>query len=213
MSIKIILADDHPIIWNGFREICSKNSQLNLINTVENGEQLITSYMELLPDVIVVDISMPVLDGVEAFKRIKKINKNVKCIFYSFYGSKLEIYKLYQLGARGYICKSRNTSEILNAIKIVNEGNYYFDSSFTQKDYSKFQNSLFNKNSRLEGRKLSKRESDILVLVSQGLTNKIIGQKLGISERTVEFHRRNIRQKFGLIGSSELVKFAITKVQ
>lgn len=213
MNINILLADDHPMICEGISKICLSNHYLKLIKSVENGEQLITSYSKIIPDLIIVDISMPVLGGMEAFERIKKNHNNVRCLFYSFCGSKLEIYKLYQLGANGYICKSRGTKEIIKAIKTVAAGNLYFDENFSHKDFVKFQNSTINNKSRMEGKKLSKREADILILVAQGLTNIKIAEKLHISEKTVEVHRRNIRQKFGLIGSTELVKYAIKIVE
>lgn len=209
MDVNILLADDHPMICEGIKHICTCENQLKLVKAVENGEQLVDCYSRILPDLIIVDLAMPIMDGIIAFKRIKEKHCNVKCLFYSFCGSKLEIYQLYTIGAKGYICKSRTAEEIVCAIKTIVSGNLYFDKNFSQNDFTKFQNSFLNNETHLKGRNLSKRESDILVLVGQGLSNIKISEKLSISIKTVEVHRRNIRQKIGLKGSSELVKYAI----
>lgn len=209
MSINILIADDHPMICEGIKQICLSEKYLKLIKSVENGEQLVSSYSKIIPDLIIVDISMPVLDGVAAFKKIKEKFSNVKCLFYSFCGCKLEIYKLYEIGAHGYICKSRCATEIVKAINTIASGNQYFDKSFSYKDFTKYQSSFATMRSRDERRKLSKRESDIILLIAKGYSNNKISAQLNISIKTVEVHRRNIRQKLGLHGSAELVKYAI----
>ena len=208
MTVKILLADDHPLICKGFHQVVSEVDDFHLIDTLENGEDLIHSYIYHNPDVIIVDISMPKLDGIEAFKQIKQKDRNVKCLFYSFCGSKFEIFNLYEIGAKGYICKSSEGNLIVTAIRSVVNDQIFFDKSFSEKDYRKLKNA-----DNLLGKKLTKRESGILVLVAQGHSNKIIANKLSIAERTVEFHRRNIRLKFGLVGSTELVKFALEKIK
>jgi len=212
MRIKILLADDHPLICEGIKQICLSDKCFNKVKSVKNGEELVSSYSKIVPDLIIVDISMPVLDGVAAFKEIKKMNDNVKCLFYSFCGCKQEIYRLYELGAKGYICKSRTPREVLKAIRTVVSGDLYFDKSFSRKDFSEFQSSLTKERFLNKKRRLSKREADIIIQVADGLSNNQISQKLEISVKTVEVHRRNIRKKFGLKGSSELMKYAIETV-
>lgn len=211
MKTNLLIADDNPMLCESFKNLAAKYDFIHVVGTVNNGENLIQEYFRLLPDIVVMDISISKKSGFDAFKEIIKRDKCISALFYSFCENKKEIFEIYKAGAKGYISKNREPKKIIEAIRVIKTGNIFFDEEFSLSDFIRYNDSINEKNS-LKEKKISKRELDVLVLVAQGLTNKKVALKLNISERTVEFHRRNIRQKFGLIGSSGLVKFAIKKV-
>lgn len=207
-KIKILVGDDHPMILEGFYQILKSSEEIEIVDVCNDGETLVTKYEESLPDVTVIDIKMPVMNGYEAAEAILRHNPNAKMLFYSSTESKVAIYKTYAIGARGFISKLNLVSKLVEAIKTVNEPKLYFDDFFSEAEYQKMKMEIVITPKRIE---LSDREEEILTMIAKGLSSKNIGEILRISERTVETHRRNIRKKMNLLDNSALLQFSLLK--
>lgn len=207
MSINILLGDDHPAILNGLKSYLVEKPNLNVVGACCNGVEVLEKYGECKPDVTILDISMPVLDGYEAAKRILQKNKNAKILFFSVSLCRAEIYQAYKLGAKGFVSKENELTIFEEAINSIYHNELYFDDCFTEKHFLEYDQVFKTTKKRPE--LLTKREKDVLPLVAQGFTNSQIADKLFLSVKTIEFHKKNLRRKLGLIGSAEFMKFAL----
>lgn len=206
MGINIIIADDHPLVRCGYKSEFEKVPNLNILGVAANGLELISLYEKFRPDITVLDISMPNLNGIEAATEILKINRNASLLFCSVTTQKSEIYKTYKIGGKGFISKEQPFSYMLKAVIEIYQGKLFFDNAFTRLDYENY--SIANENIQLEGKELTEREKDVLRFMAQNFTNKEIAEKLFVSERTIEQRRRRMRAKLGLSGYTELIRYA-----
>lgn len=197
--IKLYLADDHPIVVEGLKEVLNSKSNLEVIGEAFDGIQLMGLLSHQRPDVIVMDINMPGLDGIACTKLIKKQYPSIKIVILTMYNDRTFVNQLIAAGADGCMLKSRGSKELVAAIERVTSNKSYFDSvaDFTHisKDTKEIQ--------------LSEREKEIVKLVAEGLTSSEIAQKLFIAEHTVRTHRKNIFKKLGINNTSQLTRFAI----
>ncbi len=199
--IKLILADDHKLFREGVRSILESSEDFEIIDEVANGRALISSLREKETDVIILDISMPGLSGIEATRLIKKEYPCLKILILSMHSEESFIRSAIEAGASGYLPKEIDHNELIEAIHIIHEGGNYYSKDIS----NKLINSYLNK----EKQNLTPREKEIVALVCDGLTNKEIADRLSISVRTVDCHKNNILQKLGLRSSVDLVKYAI----
>lgn len=208
-KIKILLADDHQLILNGISQIIAKTENFDLCATASNGKIAEALIEEHQPDVIVLDIEMPELSGLEVLENLSG-NKNIKIIILSVYEESSMINKCIELGAKGYLLKRTDPEELVNAINRVHKGGIYIAQEVAEIIISKT-NTI---NSTDYGRKnlnlLSKRELEILGLIVDGYSNSEIAEMLFISKRTVDTHRVNLMQKLEIHNIVELVKFALS---
>ncbi len=211
-NIKILLADDHKLFRSGIMKILSEHNNLLVLGEAENGEQLIRKYYELNPDVMLVDISMPVLSGTEAVKRIRTIDPTAKALFLSMYDSEDYVYLCVKAGGLGLINKNSMEDELVDAIIKVYNGEKYFGINYTEQKLInlliKFEN-INKQDKNIEISLLTNREKQLLKLIGDGLTNLEIAGKMNISIRTIEVHRSNLIHKLGIKSLPELIKFAI----
>jgi len=215
-QIKILVADDHKLFRAGIIKVLSSLDNLVVIGEAGNGEELIKKYFELLPDVLLVDISMPVLSGVEAVKKIKESNETVKALFLSMYDSEEYVYSCLIAGGFGLINKNSMEDELHNAIVKVYKGEKYFGKDYPEEKLMELLNrykSIRQKNNFTDISSLTKRELEILGLIGEGFTNTEIADKVMLSVRTVETHRAHISQKLGIKSLPELIKTAISFTQ
>ncbi len=199
--IKLILADDHKLFREGVRSILESSEDFKIIDEVANGRALISSLREKETDVIILDISMPGLSGIEATRLIRKEYPCLKILILSMHSEESFIRSAIEAGASGYLPKEIDHNELIEAIHIIHEGGNYYSKDIS----NKLINSYLNK----EKQNLTPREKEIVALVCDGLTNKEIADRLSISVRTVDCHKNNILQKLGLRSSVDLVKYAI----
>lgn len=199
--IKLILADDHKLFREGVRSILESSEDFEIIDEVANGRTLISSLREKETDLIILDISMPGLSGIEATRLIKKEYPCLKILILSMHSEESFIRSAIEAGASGYLPKEIDHNELIEAIHIIHEGGNYYSKDIS----NKLINSYLNK----EKQNLTPREKEIVALVCDGLTNKEIADRLSISVRTVDCHKNNILQKLGLRSSVDLVKYAI----
>lgn len=202
---RVLLADDHSMVTEGFRRILDADCEV--IGTVEDGRALVSEAPKLKPDIILLDISMPQLNGLEAARQLKKILPEAKLIFLTMHGDSAYVTEAFRAGASGYVLKRSRGAELLQAVHDVLQERFYI-TPLVAKD------TLTNLLHRSEPevalfRDLSPRQREVLQLIAEGCSTKEIAHHLHISLKTVEFHKSNIRQAVGVRTTAELTKFAI----
>ncbi|NJK95402.1 MAG: response regulator transcription factor [Bacteroidales bacterium] len=203
-TIKIALVDDHPVVLMGVRMALKsvRAKHIALCGSFDNGKELLDHFDNLQVDIILVDLILPDIYGDELIKQVLKINPTVKIGIYSSYEERDIILKAFENGARGYLSKSAGTEEFINFVETLAEGDRYVRGKIAELLLPG--NRQFNPNG-IDIR-LTEREKEIASLITNGYKNKEIASQLYISERTVEFHRKNIYQKYGVASALELVK-------
>ena len=200
-TISVMLVDDHPMVQGGLRACLSFYDDVEIIDTTTNGKEALDMALELKPDVILMDISMPTMNGIDATEIITEQLQNTKVLIFSMHNSVEFVTSSIQAGASGYILKDTTSEEVYFAIKAVANGKTHFSSSIAQM--------LLDNPVRTENEKLTTREQIILSYIAQGNSNKEMARILNISCRTVEAHRRNIKAKLNIDSLAELVRYAI----
>lgn len=210
-KIKILIVDDHPMIRHGIKSLLSDEPMLNVAAEANNGKEAVELVGKENFDLIIMDIKMPEMTGIEATEAILAKHDNVKVLAMSMYDEQRYIVKMLQAGALGYILKNTGKQELLNAIHTVMDGESYFSqevSSIMMSQFMSRKSSSFADLAKPDIT-LTKRETEIIRLISEELTNAEIADKLGISPRTVDTHRRNLLQKLDVKNTAGLVKYAI----
>lgn len=207
-TIKILLADDHKLFLEGLAELIKKRPDIELSGQAKNGLQAIEEAERIKPDIILMDIAMPELNGIKALKRILAKFPDMKFIMLSMYNSRELIVESLRAGAQGYILKECTSDELYEAIKSVMSGNFYIARSSLAvmvEDYLR----LLKADERNSAKLLSEREREVLKLLAGGKNAKEIAYDLSISKNTVDVHRRHIMEKTGCNTIASLVRYAI----
>jgi DNA-binding NarL/FixJ family response regulator len=207
--IKVFLADDHAIIRDGLRVFLEMQPEICVVGEAVNGTEAVRRVLELNPDVVVMDISMPELNGIEATGQITRKMPGVRVIILSMLGTSEHLYQALQAGAQGYLLKNSASKEIVNAVLSVYNGKRYLSEQITDTlvvDYLERRESTPAK-SPLES--LSQREREILSYVINGKSSAEIGKILFLSPKTVETYRSRLMQKLGVKDHAALIKFAL----
>ena len=199
--IKIILVDDHPLFREGIAARLNMHEGIDVVAEAENGKELLEKLECCIPDVVMMDISMPEMNGMDALEIIKEKFSSVRVIMLSMHDDKEYIVNVIRSGAEGYLLKDISGEEMIAAIHKVHEGGKYFSGEVAE--------ILVQENTSNKGDILTTREQLILRLISHGNNNKSIASQLEISARTVETHKRNIKQKLLIDTTSGLVRYAI----
>jgi len=205
-EIKIILVDDHKLLRDGLRNIIEQRSNMHIIGEASNGREAIKICSKLLPNVIIMDVAMPGLNGVESAMQIHKIHPDIKIIGLSMHSSKQFIQGMFNAGASGYLLKDGDADELITAITRVMENKRYLSKNINQEFLA-----LLKKGETLEKTLLSSREKEVLQLIAEGNSSKKTGDILFLSPKTVDVHRTNIMKKIDLYTIPELTKYAIQK--
>jgi len=208
MSITILLVDDHAILRDGLRAILQNEPDIEVIGEAASGRQALELVGKLSPDVIVMDVGMPDLNGVEATRQIVSADPKIRVIALSAYGEKQFVLAMLQAGAAGYMVKAEAGDELVRAIHAVNSGHRYLSSAVAGAVVDTCMRQMPGDSEGVCG-VLSCREREILQLLAEGRTSKQIATRLHIAENTVEVHRRNIMQKLNLHNIAELTKYAV----
>ncbi|WP_341900812.1 response regulator transcription factor [Fluviicola taffensis] len=195
----ILIADDHSIVAGGIAAILNTADHLNVIGIVDNGQKVLERAAETSIDLVLLDINMPVMNGIECTKQLKAQYPAIKVIIITMYNRKQFIRELFEVGADGCILKSNSGKELLTAIERVISGKTYFDQL----------NDFIDAPKEFKEFRLSEREIEIIELIAEGFTSKEIATRLFISEHTVKTHRKNIFQKTNVNDSDELIKWAM----
>ena len=207
-KLNIFIVDDHKLFREGLKLLLSMQDSINHIYEASNGREFLENLPLTNADVILMDIEMPEMNGIEATKLALKRNSNLKVIVLSMYGDAQYYYKMIELGVRGFVLKSSGIEKVLAAINSVNNGDNYISEEILI-NLSKATEVKENKFGDNKENDISEREMEILFYVSKGLTNEEIADKLFISKRTVDKHRANLLSKTGCRNTAALVMYAI----
>ena len=210
MSIRILLADDHKITRQGLRSLLDKQSDMEVVAEAEEGRTAVRLVRELLPDVVIMDVSMPDLNGMEAARQITREFDDVRIVALSMHSDSLFVTEMLKSGALGYLLKDCAFEELALAIRAVVAGKTYLSPSISGVVVDNYLHRLSKADfSTLEV--LTSREREVLQLLAEGKSTKQIALKLHISVKTVETHRRQIMNKLDIHTVAELTKYAIRK--
>ena len=206
--IKVIVVDDHQIFIDGVKALIESFEDINIVAEANDGVELIDSLSKNEADIILMDINMPVMDGIEATKLVLEKYPELKVLMLTMHDSKEYIEKLLKVGAHGYILKNTGKEELYEAINTVVNGDNFYSAAVTKSIMESMQKkkSVIKK---LHNVQLTSREKDVLELIAQEFTTNEIAEKLFISHHTVESHRKNLISKLQVRGVSGLVKYAI----
>jgi DNA-binding NarL/FixJ family response regulator len=210
MSISVFLVDDHAIVREGLRFLLGAQADIKVIGLASNGREAVDQMGQLQPDVVIMDIAMPELNGIEATQRLKTECPGCQVIILSMHSSNEQIFRALQAGARGYLLKETAGLEIATAVRTVHAGRRYLSAEVSDQLVDEYmqQRALDEVKSPLT--RLSPREREILQLVVEGQTSIDIAVAMSISPRSVETYRRRLMQKLGIATVPALVKFAIS---
>lgn len=205
MKVRVLLGDDHVLILDGLRT--ALQSQYEIVGVAKDGRALVEATERLKPDLVIVDISMPLLNGFEAAKQIKKNQPRTKIIFLSQHLNPAYLKNALRLGASGYVLKSGATEELQQAIATVQRGKTYITPAFGETVIARLWNREGELSEETDG--LTDRQREILQLIIEGRGNKEIADVIHVSVKTVEFHRARIMAKLGVKSVAELTKVAL----
>jgi len=200
-QISVMLVDDHPMVQGGLMACLAYYDDINIVGSINDGDEVLNKAKELQPDVIMMDISMPKMNGIDATEIVSEQLPNTRVLIFSMHDNPEFVRNAIEAGASGYILKDTSSEEVYFAIKSVAKGNTHFSSSISKM--------LLENPMKADKDKLTTREQVILSYVASGLSSKAVARKLDISFRTVDVHRRNIKAKLKIETLAELVRYAV----
>jgi two-component system response regulator NreC len=209
-KIRLLLVDDHQIVRAGLRMLFMAESDIDIVGEVDNAEEAIQAVRELEPDVVLMDIAMPGMSGIEATRRIKEAKPDIAVLALTMHEDEQYFFEMLNAGASGYMPKRAAPDDLVSAIRVVSQGNVFLYPSLAKllvRDYLERSET----GAQREADVLTPREREVLTLIAEGHTSREIAEALTISPKTVDRHRENIMRKLNLRGRVELVKYAIKK--
>lgn len=208
MENKILICDDHKIFREGLRALLEKQSGVKVVGGASDGLEAVRLARELSPDIVIMDISMPGLNGIEATRKLLKAKRNARVIALSMHNDRKYVTEIFKAGARAYLLKDSAFEELMDAIKAVGAGRYFLSAGITSivlDDYIRGQTG----ETRSAFTLLSAREREVLQLLAEGLRTKEISLKLALSVKTVETHRKKIMEKLEITSIAGLTRYAV----
>lgn len=202
-----MLVDDHPVVRKGVASCLARHEHLQIVGEAADGEEAMRKARELLPDVILMDIDMPHMNGLAVTELLRKEMPQIKVLILSMHSNTEYVLRIIQSGARGYVLKEAPTDELVRAINAVFAGDAFFSPEVAHAALNKFVRGAANENVESA---LTSREREVLVQIAEGLSNKEIAGRLGVGVRTVETHRERIMRKLDIHSVAGLTKFAIS---
>lgn len=209
LKIKLILADDHAVVRSGLRMLLEVQPDIEILAEVESGTEAVAKTQSLLPDIVLMDIQMPGLNGIEATKQIKKLAPDTAVLALTMYEDDQYFFEMLHAGASGYVPKRAAPDELLTAIRAVGRGEVYLYPSLASRLVQDYLKRADSGDQPLIYDDLTPREREVLTLIAEGLTNPEIAERLVISVKTVDRHRENIMRKLNLHSRIDLVKYAL----
>lgn len=220
-KIRVVLADDHEIVRNGIKQMIESEEYIEVVAEASNGHEAIEKVLQYKPDVLITDISMPGMTGIEAARELVASKTTTRILMLSMFDREEYVLNAVDLGAHGYILKDTDKAKFIKAINKVAQGEKYFSSEISSIIVNQYLNSVggtpqtktivSNATSTIDLSMydITKREKQILSRVVNGASNKVIAEELGISVRTIETHRLNIMKKLGVNNAADLVRVAL----
>jgi DNA-binding NarL/FixJ family response regulator len=210
--ITVVLADDHPIVRQGLRALLEGEGNYRIVGEASDGLSATSLIEQLQPDIAILDVQLPDLDGLEVARRAQQRTPGTRVIMLSMHGDEPYVLNALRYGASGYVLKGPTTTDLLNAVQTAMEGKRFLSDPLVERAidaYTRYGHEAARPVDRYE--LLTAREREVLQLAAQGLSNSEIGDRLSISPRTAETHRTNLMRKLGLQTQTELVRFAMSR--
>lgn len=210
-KIGVLLVDDHTVVRQGLRALLRSEEDIEVIGEAENGRQAVMLARKTTPDVVVMDVAMPLLNGLEATRQILKMLPTSKVLVLTSYGDDECVEQLMHAGAAGYLIKQTAAQDLLKAIREVQRGNAFFSPTIAKRLRDQCREAFTTGHSGKKPGELTSRESEVLQLIAEGFSNKQIAGELCISIKTVEKHRQQVMNKLNIHDVAGLTRYAITK--
>jgi len=207
-KIRILIAEDHQTVREGIKLLVNNQPDMEVIGEAGDGDIAIKMAQELKPDLVLMDISMPSLNGLKATKRLRSMQPNIKIITLTRHTDDGYLQQLISAGSNGYVLKQSAPTELINAIRTIAAGNSYLDPSLTRKVMGGYVNRAASLRGDGKG-ELTDREAEVLRLIALGYSNKEIGAQLDLSVKTIEAHKANAMRKLGISSRIDIVRYAI----
>lgn len=210
-KLRVLLADDHEMIRDGLKLLVNSQPDMETVGEAEDGGVAVRLAQELLPDVVVMDVSMPGVDGLQATKKLKQICPQVNILTLTRHTDDGYFQQLLRAGANGYVLKQSKSAELLRAIRTVAAGQTYLDPAITEKVFTHIRGRTGVDRSATPDADLTVREAEVLRLIALGYINKEVAARLSLSIKTVETHKANGMRKMGMTSRVDIVRYAMLK--
>jgi two-component system response regulator NreC len=210
-DIKVLLADDHGVVRKGLRFLLERQEGIEVVGEAADGRETVELAEKLRPDVIIMDVGMPNLNGIDATAQIVRRDSSLGVIILSMHSDESYILRALNAGAKGYLLKDSAEEDLVRAVKTVAQGKPYFSTRITQTLLEDYLRHLRQRGLQDSYDLLTQREKEVLQLLAEGKTNKEVASKLDLSVYTVETHRTNLMQKLDLHNTAEIVLYAVRK--
>lgn len=207
-KIRVLIADDHHMVRQGIKQILELENDIEVVSQASNGEEAVKLARQFKPDVTLMDINMPGMNGLQAIEELKKDEGVYKVVVLTIHQDREYLFKTIQLGAEGYVLKDAEASVLIEAIRTVSEGNTYIQPNMTSELVREFTRISTHSRSKEEENVLTSREIEVIGLIAEGLINKEIAKKLYISEKTVKNHVSNIFKKLNVSDRTQAAIYA-----
>ncbi len=211
MSIRILLADDHTILRAGLKMMLNAQPDMEVVGEAQDGRQALQEAQRLQPDIILMDITMPDMNGIEATKQLKKELPDVKVLILTMHEHEEYVFQALRAGASGYMLKEAADTDLISALRIIQSGQFYLSPAAQSVMVGDYLQRVRTGEEKDSYSSLTEREREILKLVAEGYTNNQIAERLVISPKTVDTHRTHIMDKLNLHSRAELVKYAMRR--
>ena len=211
MQYKVLIADDHGVVRKGLRLLLEQYPELVVVGEAANGREAVTMAASLSPQVVVLDVAMPILNGIEAAEQILKVNSQVGIILLTMHADESYVLRALHAGVKGYLLKESAEEDLLSAIKSVANGKPFFSKAINEVLLEDYMRVLKQQGLSDTFDLLTAREKEVLQLLAEGRTNKEVATLLDVSPYTVESHRTNLMQKLNVHNTAEIVLYAVRK--
>src|SRR5437667_5004337 len=211
MKIRILLADDHTILRAGLKMMLNAQPDMEVVGEAQDGRQAIEETQKLQPDIVLMDITMPDLTGIEATRQIKRLFPDVKVLMLTMHEHDEYVFQALQAGASGYMLKEAADTELTTALHVIKSGQFYLSPTAQSVVVGDYLQKVRTGEERDSYSSLTEREREILKLVAEGFTNNQIAERLVISPKTVDTHRTHIMDKLNMHSRAELIKYAMRR--
>jgi DNA-binding NarL/FixJ family response regulator len=211
MSIRVLIADDHTLFREGLRALFASEGDIEVVGEAADGQEAVRRALELRPEVVVMDLMMPIMNGIEATRELQAKLPASKVLVLSMYDDEEHVQRLLASGASGYMLKKATSDELVRALREVVAGGIPLDPSVAAKVVKDYVRRVQGEEEPNPSSELTPREVEVLKLIAQGLSNQTIADQLGLSRKTVDVHRANLMRKLDLHTVTELVKYALRR--
>jgi RNA polymerase sigma factor (sigma-70 family) len=211
MKYTVLIADDHGVVRKGLRLLLEQYPELTVIGEAANGREAVTMAAALSPQIVVLDVAMPILNGIEAAEQILKVNSKMGIIILTMHADESYLLRALNVGVKGYLLKESAEEDLLLAIRAVANGKPFFSRAINETLLEDYMRMLKQQGLSDTFDLLTAREKEVLQLLAEGKTNKEVAQVLDVSPYTVESHRTNLMQKLGIHNTAEIVLYAVRK--